>query len=119
MTNTLETPLESPLEELQFVWALESDIPGELCVAVDHSIRQSFIMAFHSEQDAIDGLRYGNWVGNPTGVQPIELSLESVVQQSREQGPDSGYGYPCVGYVWMPDNHKVYTNGVESEVRRV
>lgn len=119
MTNTLETPVESPLEELQFVWALESDIPGRLCVGRCHSLREGFVMVFRSEQDALDRIRYGSWPRDTTGIKPIELSLESVIQQSLEQGPDAD-GYPCVGYVWLPEEQLVYTNSeVESEVRRV
>ena len=108
MTNTLETPLESPLEELQFVWALESSKPGRLCVWGDYILRQCFVMVFRSEQDAIDHIRNRNWLESPTGVQPIELSLESVIQQSLEQKPDAD-GYPCVGYVWLPEEQLVYT----------
>lgn len=103
MIKELEVTTQEPLEERQMVWALESSIPGRLCVRGILERRKSYIMVFRSERDALDDLSSGGWLVPTTGVKPIELSLESIIQQAREQGPAPTHSHPCAGYVWMPE----------------
>jgi len=95
--------LENPLEEREKVWCLESTYPGRLCVRFHHSAQKNYISVHRTEADAIGELSADNWVDSPSGVKLIEISLESVIQQCREQGPDPHFGYPCAGYVVCPD----------------
>lgn len=104
MIKELEVTTQEPLEERQMVWALESYIPGRLCVWGKGGQRMDYIIVCRSERDALDLISRGSlWMAPTTGVKPIELSLESVIQQAREQAPSPVWGYPCAGFVWVPE----------------
>lgn len=104
----LETPTETSLPERKMVWALESDIPGRLCAYASGG--EAYISVFESEDDALDVLRSDAWAVPTNGISTIELSMESIVQQSLEQGA-SRFGHPIVGYVVQPKMEFARTDG--------
>lgn len=101
----------SQLPEREMVWALESPIPGMLCVLNIHVTERSYIHVFASEDAALSHLVRGAWAVPVEGIKPIQISMESIKQQAIEQRPSRFYGYPCAGYVWLPSETYVEVVG--------
>ena len=112
MTTELDIPVDLPLKERRLVWCLESRFAGFLVARPNDACTECFLDVFGSEEDALAHFAKTTWLPDGDGIRPIQLSLESVIQQSLEQLPIISYGrvIPCVGYVWMPRMEFVRTD---------
>jgi hypothetical protein len=86
----------------RMVWCIQSEFPNRLCTGIVTETSEAWIYVAEKEQDALTEILTGYWEGcTPSKFRPIELSLDSVIEQVFEQAPSSGL-YPCVGYMMLP-----------------